>query len=125
MTELGLREPNTFNKLESEVSGSAEEQGAEGAVGFRQALIVPQPAGHRASLPSLRGMEPAAGFHNMKMCLVSCSATKCTCPSKEIELLLFWVKCACQGNIFKNVPGDFVTGHRGLWRSEGRYHHSY
>ena len=41
------------------MSGSAEEQGAEGAVGFRQALIVPQPAGHRASLPSLSDRQPS------------------------------------------------------------------
>ena len=41
------------------MSGSAEEQGAEGAVGFSQALIVPQPAGHRASLPSLSDRQPS------------------------------------------------------------------
>ena len=41
------------------MSGSAEEQGAEGAVGFHQALIVPQPAGHRASLSSLSDRQPS------------------------------------------------------------------
>ena len=54
-----MREPNTSNKLESEVSGSAEGQRAQQP---EQVAAVPQPAGSGASLPTLRDREPAVPF---------------------------------------------------------------